>query len=109
MAGSYRLPKMVKTISKLHMNEFFEAENDRCFAIEDEAEKEKCKKEQETANARLRFKGRLYSTAMALGAIGIFSNAVTGIWMALGLKKWKKTAIVLAALGLLVPAVVLIL
>jgi len=107
--GSYQPPRLVAVISSLHMNEAFGNGAYDCSQLADPIEAERCRK-QRAATPTWQLVGRfLLKALLIVSAGGVFLNAVTGIALAIQMRRWRRYAIIALAIGAAVPTSLLLL
>lgn len=107
----YRAPAAFSFIGKLHMNEYFRVPREalsECDKLEAPAA-EACRAGVQAEKTRVRRIELVYSWILVLGGVALAVNTITGVWMALSMRKWRGTVLALLALGLAAPVVLVLL
>ncbi|MBI1825677.1 MAG: hypothetical protein HY287_04625 [Planctomycetes bacterium] len=104
--GSYRPWSLVAAVSKFHQNEYFRPNREAreaCAKIEDKNESQRCLDDAKRAADSLAIRRNVLGGLLVAVAGGILINALTGLWMAMQVKRMRIAAIALSALGIAVP------
>ena len=109
--GSYKAPNSIRVTSSIHKNEFFRPPRPAvpCDQIEDPKKAEECRAERKAIERAASARKKFFAFVLLIVGSGASFNAATGTWLAFRQRQWKRSALILFAIGIAFPGLFLIL
>ncbi len=103
--GSYTTTATISLLSRVHMNEFERKKGppEDCSKFTDPAESKECGQRRAAARKAQQDARRPFGVLLVFAGSCLALNAITGVWMAFSLKGGRRSAILMIALGIVLP------